>query len=497
MGKIRAQVAALLTVRERIARGDQRWIVGISGPGTIVRNVEIPPMPRRELRKAVLWQAQKKIPFPLDEAHVAVHYLKRKPKQPVQAVVAAAIRRMVDDLLYLLTEAEIQPAMITLPAFGLGQLLHHAGHRRAGEYYGLIDVGTERSLFAVYRDSQMEFYREIDCGLAPTQDLQADNAQMSLRHDDVDSERAASVLFQRESAPDADTILREEIAHPAGAELDRLLMEVQSTLEYFSAQSAGARMNTCLLLGGGAQIPGIDRHMAQALEIPVQPFDIGLTGQDAPEADAAAPSKAVSWATAYGYSLVPLRAPNLLPREYLAEREAEFRSLLWRTATGTAVAVSLLVTGAEYYRGDHAARRLARIQAQLAETNVQMNALGVAHVEATLAANRMWVASLARLDLNSATLLRAVAALTPARIAVDRIDVRPGDSGWAHVQLSGVVRAVHEQNEVVLADFVEQLRATGWLQEITLQSYNTRRQAQFEQITFSLSMLTPLEAARS
>jgi len=494
MGKIRAQIGALLAIREKVARTSQRWTVGISGPGTIVRTVEVPRMPRRELRRAVLWQAQKKIPFPLDEAHVAVHYLRTAPNQPVRAVVAAAIKRIVDDLLFLLAEAEIRPSAVTLPAFALGALLSRAGYDQPGQQYGVLDIGAERSLFAVYRGDVMEFFREIDFGVGDVEEVLADDTRINQRYQGVDSDRASEILFERGVEFDTDQpAAHEDTAHSVNAALEKLLLEIQSTLEYYSAQSGGLRINTFLLLGGGAGIPGIEKHLSAFLEFPVKLLHPMAGRSDVALVEHRDLVTPTNWASAYGYSLLPRRTPNLLPPEYLREQDAEFRSTLWRTATGTAVAVSLLVAGGEFYRGEFAANRLNLLQSRLSQTEAQLQALGVHDIESTLASHRGWLSAVSRQDINTATILRTLAALTPQTIVLDRIEMRPVESGWAHVNIGGEVRTDHVQNEVVLARFIERLRETGWFSQITLESHTTKRQPQYEQLAFSVSLRAPLE----
>lgn len=494
MGKIRAQIGALLSVRDKVPRGPERWIVGISGQGTMVRSVEVPRMPRRELRKAVLWQAQKKIPFPLEEAHVAIAYARSGPDQPVRAVVSAAIKRIVDDLLYLLAEAEIRPAAVTLPAFGLARILGTGQFGEAGEYCGLLDIGAERCLFAVYRGEQMEFFREIGLGVGDVEEALAADLR-SRRPDSIpDASGAGAILFHRGlDAAVSEDGPGEETAHSINDALEKLLLEIQSTLEYYAAQSGGPRITRFLLLGGGAEIPGIDRHLSNFLETPVEllnPLGGGPDSAFVSDDDLITPA---NWASAYGYSLLPRRVSNLLPPDYVHEQDAEFSSLLWRSATGTAVAVSLILSGGEYYRGQLASHRAAELTLRLSETTSRMEALGGPHIETTLAANRRWLSAVARKDVRTSPILRLLAAHTPETVALDRIEVRPSDSGYALIEASGEVRSAHDQNEVILADYVDRLERSGWFHHVSLVQCASTRKPDYEQLAFQLSLRAPLE----
>jgi len=494
LGKLRAQVAALLTVRDNVPRGSERWIVGVSGQGTIVRTVEVPRMPRRELRKAVLWQAQKKIPFPLEDAHVAITYLKSGNGQPVRAVVSAAIRRVVDDLLYLLAEAEIKPIAVTLPAFGLGRMLSASTHGAPGESCCVLDLGAERCLFAVYRGAQLEFYREIDLGVSDVEETLAQELLRGRAGREGEFLQAGRLLFEQgcvvhpEDAPPV-----QETSRQIREATEKLLLEIQNTLEYFSAQSGGVRINRFLLLGGGSQIPGITRHLGDFLETPVELFDPLNHAPGQPPAsreDMLNPSR---WASAYGYSLLPHSVANLLPADYVREQDAEFRSLLWRSGTGTLLAVSLLLSGAEYYRGDLATERADLLEARLQETTAQFNALGGPVVRTNLAAHQRWLAALARRDARAESILQWFSRETPAEIALDRIAMRPVDSGWTELELQGEVRSSHDQNEVLLAHFIDRISRSGTFHHVELKQYASTRRSDYEQLVFQVRLRAPLE----
>lgn len=493
LGKLRAQVAALLAVRDKVPRGSERWIVGVSGQGTIVRTVEVPRMPRRELRKAVLWQAQKKIPFPLEDAHVAITYLKSGPGQPVRAVVSAAIRRLVDDLLYLLAEAEIKPMAVTLPAFGLGRMLAGGAYGAPGESCCVLDLGAERCLFAVYRGGQLEFYREIDLGVSDVEESLAQDLQLGRMLNPNESAGAGLLLFEKGFvvSPDAEAAAQ-DTARKIREATEKLLLEIQNTLEYFSAQSGGVRINRFLLLGGGSQIPGIERHLSDFLEAPVERFDPLHQIPDHAALPKAELLNSSRWASAYGFSLLPHHVANLLPPDYVHERDAEFRSLLWRSATGTLMAVSLLLSGAEYYRGELATERADLLEARLNETAERFRTLGGPAIQTSLAAHQRWLAALARRDTRAESILQWFSRETPSEIALDRIEVRPVDSGWTGIDLQGEVRSAHDQNEVVLAHFIERISSSGLFQNVELKTYSTTRRSDYEQMLFQLKLRSPL-----
>lgn len=495
LARIRAQVAALLTVRERIPRRRERWVAGISGPGTMLRTVEVPPMPTKELRKAILWEARKKFPFSLDEAHVAVDIERRNSKGPVRAVVAAVSKSMVDDFLYLLSEAEIRPAAITLPAFAMSEVLYTGSAHDSKHSLAVLDLGAERSVLAVYEGRDLEFYRELDVGMNDIIRTLSGDDRLTAVLGNVSAEQMGALLFKHgvpelpSGTPPSDMTTSSVIDA-----VDRLVFEVQSTLEYYAGQAGGMRIAGFRLVGGGANIPGICPHLSRALELPVEPLlpHVTIEGSTLGKTDGT-PER---WSLAFGYGLLSRRIPNLLPPEYLTRQAQEIRTRLLHTTTGAAVALSLLAAGGEFYHADFAKRRLHEVTNQLATTSQRIDLTGAQNIAVTVAANRQWLLSLQQPDLNSGQLLRTLGALTPEAIILDRVEVREIDPPEAEVQISGEVRTEHAQNEVVLADYIHQLKTCGIFSEVELSTYNTRRFPAYEHIVFSVQMHMELEVLR-
>jgi type IV pilus assembly protein PilM len=496
LGKIRARIRALATVRDEIGRKDARWIVSIGGTGTMVRTVEVPRMPQRELRAAVLWQAQKKFPFPLEDARVAITYLKTPPRQPVKAVVAAALKRQIEDFLFLFAEADIKPSALVLPAFGMAEALRTTGPIAAGEFNGVINIGAERSLFAVYRGTSLEFFRELDVGTGDVEQALSHDVQSGDRAERLDAAHLSRLLFrgdERGSGADARIL---DSGYDIQTALEKLVLEIQSTLEYYAAQSGGLRINRFLLAGGGACIAGIGPHLENLLEIPVLILEPALPGLLPEGVESEGLAHPAIWSGALGHALLPRRVPNLLPEEFIRSQEEHFRMLVWRSATGAALGVALLLSGAEYYRAGGTAARLADLETRSQETSRRLQEIGVGQLETTLAAHERWSAALRTPDLRASSVMRIVAALTPSTIALDRVDVAVADSGFATASLAGEVRTDHAQNEVVLAGFVQALRESGFFKDVALSDYRTVRRNEYEQITFSVTCRVPLEQVR-
>ena len=60
------------------------WVTTLNGSKACLRLVQVPPVPRSELRGAVMWEARTQVPFPLDRA-LSDHVLLGRSSAPAGA----------------------------------------------------------------------------------------------------------------------------------------------------------------------------------------------------------------------------------------------------------------------------------------------------------------------------------------------------------------------------------------------------------------------------
>jgi type IV pilus assembly protein PilM len=146
---------------------DKRVRVGVANQRTVLRTLEMPPIPEgKELATAVQFQAQDQIPMPLESAVLDYQALGivETPAGPRQRVVVVAAQKdMVERLMAAVRGAGLRPEGIDLSAFALIRSLHQAEEQREGRVL-YLNVGGLTNI-AIAEGTACRFTRVAAGGL--------------------------------------------------------------------------------------------------------------------------------------------------------------------------------------------------------------------------------------------------------------------------------------------------------------------------------------------
>lgn len=98
----------------------KRVRVGLATPRTIVRVIDLPPLDEADVRAALPFQAQERIPMPLDRAvldHQTVGLIDTPEGKRLRVIVVATEREGVERLVATLRSAGLRPAGVDLSVF--------------------------------------------------------------------------------------------------------------------------------------------------------------------------------------------------------------------------------------------------------------------------------------------------------------------------------------------------------------------------------------------
>jgi type IV pilus assembly protein PilM len=157
----------VIRVLEDAGTRTKRTATAVSGRSVIVRSVPMMPLPEAEFEQQVRLEVAKYIPWEFDEV---VHDAQRvedpmaTPGQQTPVVMVAVKRTMIEEHLAMLDRLGLQPAVIDVDVFALGNAFE-ARNRRLGlvddEIRGLVDIGASKTCINIMRGSTSVFTREI------------------------------------------------------------------------------------------------------------------------------------------------------------------------------------------------------------------------------------------------------------------------------------------------------------------------------------------------
>ena len=258
-------VQALLVDNEIEAR---RALSAVAGQSTIVRPVRFPEMPDSELKEVVAYEAERYIPFAIEDVNLAYDRVGEieedgVPKQEV--ILVAAQKTLVTSLVQALAGAEVTLDALDVASFAIIRTIADTDQCRDEMTTALVHVQGWTTDINILVSGIPRFTRSIPIGFAYLIDLlinsmgvDEDAARKLLEEVDVDPQGGFDMTSDAEQAAEA--------IRPA---LGELTGEISRSLDFYLAQGADP-IDRVVLSGRGGNIRGIDRYLASRVAMPVE-----------------------------------------------------------------------------------------------------------------------------------------------------------------------------------------------------------------------------------
>jgi type IV pilus assembly protein PilM len=235
----------------------KRVRVGLATPRTVLRVIDLPPLDDKDIRTALIMQAQERIPMPLERAVMDFHKvgLVDTPEgQRLRVIVVVTEREGVDVLLDTLRRAGLKPEGIDLSVFSVIRSLNHHVDTTEGPvlYAQLGDLVN----IAIAEAGVCRFTRQAPQGLAMVLGRLAENRGIPL-------EEAYELLHSGDEhglASDGDISVA-DLLRRAALELGS---ELRAAAEFYSTQFGPEVVTTGVVAGPLAPLPGFVEALSAA-----------------------------------------------------------------------------------------------------------------------------------------------------------------------------------------------------------------------------------------
>jgi type IV pilus assembly protein PilM len=200
----------------------RRVIISVSGQHVLARILRLPPIPEDEVKQAVRWEAEKHLPFPVEEAVLdtqVVRELSDDGRRQIEVLLAAAPEPLVQTYVETLEAAGLTADAIEVSAVAMVRALAAAG---AEGVVAMVNLGAQTTEVAIVREAIPQMTRTILEGVGGE-----------------------------------------------AATLEALGLQLRRSFDFYRAQDDGGHIDRIVLCGGGARFPEIDRRLAQELDVPV------------------------------------------------------------------------------------------------------------------------------------------------------------------------------------------------------------------------------------
>lgn len=229
--------------------------VAVAGSHVISKIINMPAgLADRDLQTQIEMEADRYIPYPLDEVNLDFQVLGPADSggEQVNVLIAACRKEIVDDYLAVTQGAGLTPTVIDIETYAMENAYSLIAQHMPGggmeKTIAVIDVGATTTNINVMRDNRSIYTRDHTFGGRQlTEEIQR---RYGLSYEE------AGLAKKQGGLPDN---YQTDVLRPF---MEALCQEVMRALQFFYSSSPYNSVDQVLLAGGCAQIPGVEELVA-------------------------------------------------------------------------------------------------------------------------------------------------------------------------------------------------------------------------------------------
>ena len=263
-GEVVNPEAVAETLRELWKRGGfktRQVVMGVGNQRVVVREVALPWLPPKELRESLPFQIQEFIPIAVEDAvldYDPLDEFEQEGRRMIRVLLVAAQKAMVNALVQTAVAARLEPVGVDLLPFALVRAVGTMDGGMDLETVGdeaVIDVGADITNICVHDHGVPRFVRILPSGGGDIT-LAIARALGTTDEEAEQLKRGEAV----EGGPPPEDVRRVALGRAAS-----FVDEIRSSLEFYAAQSPGARVGRVLVTGGGSKLEGFTELLRDRL----------------------------------------------------------------------------------------------------------------------------------------------------------------------------------------------------------------------------------------
>jgi len=268
-------------IRELLAeaRTRKRYVVSaVPNPSVILRTLQVPKMPPKEMEEAVRWEAERYIPFPIDE--VVLDFAPLDPLaevaegEQVEVMVAAARQEAVASLIEALRGAGLIPVVLDVKPFAGLYPLEAELFQDPERVAVAIEIGAESTSLVLTKGDRPLAVRVLTLsGKDFTEAIGKNFGLDFLTAEDVKRTYGLATIPTEDEELLLDFDVERERYSPARIYdairpvLVDLTQEIRRSLEFFRVQLGEVQPEVGYLFGGGSRLRGLATLLTDTLGV--------------------------------------------------------------------------------------------------------------------------------------------------------------------------------------------------------------------------------------
>jgi type IV pilus assembly protein PilM len=236
-------------------------VTSVSGHSVIVKKITLPFMTEAELEESIQWEAERYIPFDINDVNIDFHMLGSSSENAdlMDVVLVAAKKDIINDYQSVIVEAGLNPLIIDTDSFALENMLEINYDIDRAETVALANVGASITNINILKNNTSSFTRDIfKGGNQITEEIQRQ------LHIDYEEAERIKVGSKGEGGP------QPAVQNVLKTASEALAIEIGNSLDFFQSTSTYEKVSKLYLSGGGSKIKDFDIVLQQQIGVPVE-----------------------------------------------------------------------------------------------------------------------------------------------------------------------------------------------------------------------------------
>ncbi|MEY3807859.1 MAG: hypothetical protein RI893_835 [Pseudomonadota bacterium] len=214
-----------------------------------------------EMEEQIMVEADQYVPYSLDEVNFDFEVLGENESNPemVNVLLAASRKDIIEDRVEALAKAGLKTKIVDVEAFAMENaftlLIDQLPEGIENQTVAIVDIGATMTVLNILSNCRTVYTREQSFGGKQlTEEIQR---RYGLTYEEACFAKKLGGL------PDNYTV---DVLDPFKR---AMVQQIQRSIQFFVSSTANRRINSLILAGGCASIPGIDKLAQQAIGVPV------------------------------------------------------------------------------------------------------------------------------------------------------------------------------------------------------------------------------------
>jgi len=263
-GALMDSVTIVDTIRDLISTCKVKTkdvVTSVSGHSVIVKKITLPFMTKAELEESIQWEAERYIPFDINDVNIDFQIFGSSSENPevMDVILVAAKKDIINDYVSILMEAGLNPVIIDIDAFALENMLGINYDLEREEVVAIANIGASITNINIIKNNTSAFTRDIfKGGNQITEEIQR---QLHIDFEEAEKIKVGSKV-DIASQPVIQSVIKEAS--------ESLAIEIGNSLDFFQSTTTYEKIGKLFLSGGGSKIKDFDIVLQQQIGIPVE-----------------------------------------------------------------------------------------------------------------------------------------------------------------------------------------------------------------------------------